>query len=547
MNRASLGLPGLLFAMLTSACGGTAPTAVATCPAPHSRDKPRGSEAREASATDRLALFDAIVLEVHTHHQFSDAAFARRYRLEEHPGLARERWDADLPHFRRLFEEASDQEALVRALVQLNESLLDGHCHFTPLSLPPARLLPLSFRPLLDGAYERFVVTSSRVEGIEPGDELVSFDGVAASELLAHEAFRTASTNLRRRAEHIAAALPQGLITTPTTQTEVRVAVRHAGTVVEREVSFAPASREVSYASTDAPMPAPHCPAGDIDYGHGYGLASTGRKFCLYTSSDAAYRDLPIVRYFSFMYADQDAMGVIAADHDHLDQALSRAHAAAPLRGLVLDLRENRGGVNPYFFQDFFTTRPYPHHIIEVPLSASLSPSRIESLMGPEEAAAYQARLQALTPSEAPSWRFPFLAPPEALHAPHTPVRTLEVVQAGTPVAVLTGFTCASSCDTVASWFARGQLGPVIGEEPALAFTTLRLPIEIAADGWGPLGTFRIAFSRETLGFDGETVEGRTYPIHAVPETEENHAVYSARLIDEASSALPARTPSGRR
>lgn len=541
MNRASCRLTALLLSMLTAACGSTTTTPRATCPEAQSHAKPRGPD---ASAADRLALFDAIVEAVHAHHQFSDASFARRYQLEEEPGLARARWDADLPYFRRLFEEAASPEVLALALVQLNESLLDGHCHFAPQSLPPARLLPLSFRPRLDGRYDHFVVQSSRVEGIAAGDELVSFDGVAAAELLEHERFRSAATNARRRAEHLAIALPQGLVTTPSTQTEVHVAVMHEGQVIERDIAFEPASREISYPSTDDPMPAQQCPAGEVNYGHGYALASTGRKFCLYTSSEASFRDLPIVRYFSFMYAEDDAMGVIAADHDHLDQALLRAHANTPLRGLVLDLRENRGGVNPYFFQDFFTTQPYPHHIIEVPLSRVLRPARIRDLLGSEQAAEYQSRVAALAPEETSTWRFPFLGPADALHALHAPQRTLEVVRAGTPVALLTGFTCASSCDTVASWFAREHLGPVIGEEPALAFTTLRMPIDIVAEGWGPIGTFHVAFSRETLGFDGPTVEGRVYPIQLLQETEENRATYAARLIDAASQALPSRAPS---
>ena len=541
MNRRS---SALLIAVLTSACGTTAPHATSTCPESLRHDKPRGPE---ASVADRIAIFDGIVEQVHAHHQFADAAFARRYRLTEHPGLARERWDADLPRFRTLFEDATTQEALVVALEQLNESLLDGHCHFSPQRLPPARLLPLSFRPRLDGTYGRFIVRSSRAEGVEAGDELVSFDGVEASELLAHEAFRTAATNGRRRAEFIATALAQGLITTPSAQMSVHVALMRAGQIIERDLAFESASREVSYPSTDDPMPAPQCPAGDLDYGHGYALFSTGRKFCFYTSSEAAFRDLPVVRYFSFMYADQDAMGVIAADRDHLDQALSRLHTSVPLRGIVLDVRENRGGVNPYLFQDFFTARPYPHHIIEVPLTAALAPSRLADLFSTEQAAEYQSRLRALTPDALPTWRFPFIGAADALHTPHIPVRTLEVVRASTPVALLTGSMCASSCDTLVSWFAREHLGPVIGEEPALAFTTLRLPVEVLADGWGPLGTFHLAFSRETVGFDGPTVEGRAYPIQVFEETEENHTTYATRLIEEASQALPARTPPTRR
>ena len=203
--------------------------------------------------------------------------------------------------------------------------------------------------------------------------------------------------------------------------------------------------------------------------------------------------------------------------------------------------------MNPYLFQDFFTTRPYPHHIIEVPLTAALTPSRIVDLLGAEQAAEYQARLDALTPNEPPSWRFPFLAPEGALHMPHTPIRTLEVIRASTPVALLTGPMCASSCDTLVSWFAREQLGRVIGEEPALAFTTLRMPIEVSADGWGTLGTFHLAFSRETVGFDGPSVEGRVYPIQVFEETEANRATYAAQLVDEASQALPVRTPARRR
>lgn len=148
-------------------------------------------------------------------------------------------------------------------------------------------------------------------------------------------------------------------------------------------------------------------------------------------------------------------------------------------------------------------------------------------------------RRLAATTNGPPNFQFPFLAPlDQHLAQVHQPHETLRVVRAGVPVAMLVGARCASSCDTVASWFSRAHLGPVLGEETSLMYTTLRMRMPISLGMWGSLGTFAVAFSVDRYGDDGPLVEGNPFPIELVPETEANRDNYGALLVERAKASL---------
>ena len=112
-------------------------------------------------------------------------------------------------------------------------------------------------------------------------------------------------------------------------------------------------------------------------------------------------------------------------------------------------------------------------------------------------------------------------------------------------VALLVGPHCVSSCDEVAEVFDSYDLGPLVGLQPALGFTTVRYPLEIKLDDGTVLGSLHLAMSEEKNGL-GKPVEGVPRHLAArVPRTpdEAREATYDETLVRDAMNALGARPP----
>ena len=114
------------------------------------------------------------------------------------------------------------------------------------------------------------------------------------------------------------------------------------------------------------------------------------------------------------------------------------------------------------------------------------------------------------------------------------------------PVALLVGPGCVSSCDSFSLSWSRNDMGPLVGERTASAYTSSRLRLPVKA-GDLQLGTLSLAIGYETLGDDPTSTEAVPIPLTvSIPHTFDNTDSYDADVVSAAIDALQKRTPNVR-
>lgn len=189
---------------------------------------------------------------------------------------------------------------------------------------------------------------------------------------------------------------------------------------------------------------------------------------------------------------------MVKVDHDLLARRLRDADA------VVLDLHENFGGNNPFLFLGWFSGGSWDHPRVVIDIKPELDDPRLHAWPNGLDADGYAAAKA----DHRAAYVTRFLCPHEPCTAV-TPPASERVTRA--PVAVVTGPSCMSSCDTFSSIWSAFHLGPLVGKQPMHAYTVVRLPIEVVGPDREPLGALRVALSRSELR-DGVSIEGE--PVH---------------------------------
>jgi len=451
--------------------------------------------------------------------------------------------------------DATDKRAVRNVLRQLGTSLHNAHCQFqdgpwlkgASTSFDAGFWLGADVSTTPPRFFVREVHAKDLAGRLAAGDVLESIDGVVLTHDPARElTWMSPWNNADGVVEQVARALPvrgvkRALPKEGDTSTW-RFRHSHGGEAFELSIPWKPADTNHDDDSDDHTIAynSDHCADLPLrSYGTEYALTGVGMGFCLYTSKAPRARAYPIVRQFTFLYqGNAPSRHLVRADHDHLAASL---RALGHIDGVLLDLRDNGGGLNPNFFLDWYAPGPYRDHDVRLRLLPELITgdglARVNAISGLEGVdAQYPGWLKAAKPGDAFGPYRPFFCSDKGCDWDNSYVPKHRVTDA--KVALIVGPYCASSCDEFAEVFDTYSLGPLVGLQPALAFTTVRYPLEVKLDDGQVLGTLTLAMSEEKSG-KGEPVEGVPRHLAArVPRTADNAATYDSLLVEEARKAL---------
>jgi hypothetical protein len=462
----------------------------------------------------RSQMFAQLVTRMRQYHVFSDVW----------PEAA---WERELPALEREVLEATDRAALLRALHHLGNSLRDAHLSFKPRaqSRSPAQALAVGFTRIGDAREPRFVaVRADAFSGVSPGDVLLEYDGVQTAELLTRHRFDLTYGTAAGRADQLARLLGSGELVRgqPAYSVRVPLRVQHGEQVISTAIGLDQAPLRAA---------AQRCPAPDPGYGHSYELVDVGAHVCLYRASEAPFSAHPIVRQLSFMYA----LAEMPSDRERIAAFLATEPKPA---GVVLDLRENRGGNSPEYFLDWYAPGPYRSTSEWIALHPELT-DRAPLKAALRNDAAVDEYLRRTAAGER-WWVRAFDCGERDCAA--TRIRQPEHGVTRAPIALLLGTGCHSACDQFAAIWIDRHFGPTIGVAPTAMYTSLRFPLQVElADE--PLGELSVAFCG--LRFEGEAwLEGRELSLDRVVEPSWPADAYAGRVVEVAVDALRGRAPS---
>ena len=533
--------PNLLssaFLLGLAACGGaqadTAPknaaerVPAASASAPAHAPSPSDAGTAPASYAD---VFTALVARIEKNHVFA-------------PGR-RAFWDAHKEELRREMVAATTREAGLVALRHLQLALGDRHCNLSPpTDLQPHRLrLGVSLHVLStpDGPRVRIAeVEDPKLRAtVAVGDEVVSVDGVPIGAYIDAHPFESNALNPAAALDEIVASVVQQTFPwTTVKEGDARVLrLTRAGAGVDHALTFRRPfryfERENKLDVDDAPdMAKVSCTQEKTPPYAGYDVAAIGANVCVYRPRGARTGKPVVVRYLSFHYAsdgkDDDAvLRAIRADHDLLARALEKDAR------VVVDLRDNHGGNNPFIFVSWFAHGPWGHEQVHVKVSDDFDEESVRSFLWGDDAlvASYKKALA----EKAPELVYPFLCK-KGTCAQEGP-RPSELVTKK-PVALVTGPDCTSSCDALAALWTHFHVGPVVGKQPMHGFTSVRHAYPVVAPDNRDMGRLRIALSWEAFT-DQPTLEGRPLKLDwEAPDTFETRDTWVDAAIEHAGTLL---------
>jgi hypothetical protein len=302
---------------------------------PADQNEPKAADDPAPDRAARLRLFDELVDKIRKYHAFAPAAFANLGRP----------WADELPALKVEFERADTLPKLKVALRHLGNSLHDGHCRFQPAARRQRRLAGFSLAMEWGEPPVYFVsriADPANTGPIAAGDVLVGVDGVPAEALPTRWALESNANQRFTVAEDISQRL------THRDDFELEAAGRQVS-----HWTFRRGATGQTYTASTAWKPTPgndddefRAPVKYDDvtcarlperkYGP-YRLVERGWGICIYLSDEAPYRNVPIVRQYTFGYnfnaGPFDPVYLLELDH-HL---LSRTLASRPKPdGLIL-------------------------------------------------------------------------------------------------------------------------------------------------------------------------------------------------------------------
>ena len=502
-------------------------------------DPPEGTAPTNAGYGPEVGLqiYEDLVEATRKYHVFSEQTW-------ENLGIT---WEDELPRLEEEFSSVEDRADLLRALNHFANSLHNPHCHFASPDkasyLTPGFVIEVEWIQDEPIFYVAEVHDPDLEERIQPGDTLVSYRGVDASEFLKTFHLESNGNHWRSIGRDIAGFLSRQSPNRHGAPARDRWGFRRPDSegveVVEVEWRKERAGLRGEFGLDYDPGSCADLP--DRDYGDGHAIARVGANYCVYTTDEGPGRAYPVVRQFSFSYSSRNGFSSLKADHNNLTEFLGGLEDA---RGVILDLRDNRGGNNPNWFLDWWAPAPYRNSLVFTRLHEDLDTA--EKLAragitgwGPPHIERY---LEAVAGKE-PGTRFlpgtPFFCPASGcdgfdnVYHPGNQVTDL-------PVALLVGPRCVSSCDEVVRTFREYDFGPVVGMAGAAGFTIHRLQQHVTHPTSGEdLGFVALAFSYETSGKTGERLEAVVVDPHRVVEpTFENRDRYDELLVSTAIEAL---------
>jgi hypothetical protein len=462
------------------------------------------SQAPARSYTDVLHELLAIT---HDIHQFAPGHNRPSPSFEE-----------ELPAIEAAFRAATTRVEAIRAVRAFQNALRDDHCTYrAPRDLTTHSLdlgIDLFIEPFGDG----LKVFIEKVDPIVPpglvsvGDEILSIDGQALSTFaFSHRLDTNAGTHTgvwRGALERISTAVA------PIDKEEVgtkRVLRLRGVDQKEHQATLAfvdshdlkNESPRFSLDEAKSVTKLRCAPKDDPAYGP-YELTAAGFNVCVYESKSAPYRDYPIVRFPSFYYADATPDNSQLMRSVHGDWEILRHHLSGKRRGVLLDVRENQGGNNPFIFLSWFTDKPLTHERVHLKVAKGLPEGPLRRMLfGGDKV--YRAYRDAESKSQPYLESFFLCDKGDCEH--EKPAQGQQVTSA--TVAMLIGPECVSSCDTFALAFEHDHLGPLVGEQPASAFTVNRYSFHVEGLAHEDLGDIQLAAAYSTIGHDSETsIEG---------------------------------------
>lgn len=495
-----------------------------------------GVEGTRPNDAVAVADFDQLVAMVRRYHVFAP-------QTEKNLG---KKWKDDLPRLRAELLAAKTPEALQVALWHFGNSLHDVHCQYR--AKERGDRIKLGFRVGVEkheGRHRFYVEKVSAKElgqQLSPGDLLESVDGVPADRLIdEHDLVSNMSSR-----DNIAYDVARWLTSRRTSTTLVRpgavskwrVRPRAGGDARTVELTWKKSEND-DVDDFALPYDDEDCAWGDAKTYGSYKMAARGYRACIYTSTAPKYRDYPIVRQISFRY-DEYPHGPLV-DYELIKSTLARTKP----KGVILDVQDNGGGMNPNVFLEWWTDKPYTDTVTRMVLDESLlrdAEGGVHiSSMNDAIKAWYEGELARRTPGQRISGPRPFMCKPDTCAWSNQYEPRHRVTAA--PVALLLGPGCASSCDAVAWHFDKEDIGPIVGRPPMAGFTTHRARFGVVPSPGAPeIGTIDLAIAYDTASGSTESIEAVPVKIDVpVERTFENHAKYDELLVDRAIEALQRR------
>jgi hypothetical protein len=523
----------VLGSLLLAGCGGAASPSTTPPPAPVPLPATASARPPVAAAPRYAATFETLLRRIERDHVFP-------------PGYVRDvghRFQDDVPRLRREFERAKDRAEALAALRHLQHALRDLHCYLDPPADMRRGSVKLGVRLWAGGTEAAPDVRVAEVldpelaSKVAVGDVVTSVDGAPLATWLASHPFDAQALSPERHyADTIVrityAELPWVAVKEGDTR---RLGLSRDGRAREVDLDFRREFPGKPTADLDDPPPMAkvECDAANpLEYGD-YVLGAMGANVCVYLPRKPGKPRVPVVRYTSFLYGGNgdgaQALRMVRVDHDVLARTLRDAD------GVIVDVHDNHGGNNPFLFAGWLSPGPWDHERVVTRVVPELDAATIARvLFGESHVAEYVAAQKAHQPTVLSR----FLCAPGKCDQVR-PAPSELVTRA--PVALIVGPGCVSSCDTLAATWSAFKLGPVVGRQPAHAYTVIRVPIHVSGPDSQDLGTFRVAISQSEFR-EGVSIEGE--PLHLdweAPSTFETRASWVKRAVDEARARLVKR------